>query len=267
MEVKHERGYLVIAQNTDNVDYIECARALSRSLKQVQPTAKICLLTDQHIDDNNFDFVITFPFGDRSQNSQWKLHNDWQCFYASPFRETIKLEADMLIPISIEHWFDICCKKEVVVTIGARNYLNESSSVRTYRKIFDENFLPDAYNAVTYWRRSHAAKEFFDLVRNIFENWDRVMSLIKYGKDQPLNTDLAYAIALKTLGEEKYSLPDGVPGIIHMKPDINGIKGQDWSRELVWEISDDNLRINTVAQLWPFHYHIKDFAKRMSDGR
>jgi hypothetical protein len=265
MSVEAERGYLIIAQNNSHTDYIRCARVLSRSIKAVEPDARVCLLTDQTITDPAFDFVRTFPFGDQSQTAEWKLHNDWQCFYASPFRETIKLEADMLLPVSIEHWFDICCHRELVVTISARNYLNERSLVRTYRKIFDENDLPDVYNAITYWRRSREAKEFFDTVRKIFENWNHVMGLLKYAKDQPLNTDLAYAIAMKTLGPDRYVLPGDVPGIIHMKSAINGTLDEDWTRELVWETTNQSLRINTVQSLWPVHYHIKEFAGKIND--
>ena len=265
MSVEAERGYLIIAQNNSHTDYIGCACVLARSIKALQPDAEICLLSDQEITNPVFDFVRTFPFGDRAQDVEWKLHNDWQCFYASPFRETIKLEADMILPVSIQHWFDICCQRELVVTIGARNYLNDRSRVRTYRKIFDENHLPDVYNAITYWRRSNEAREFFDTVREIFENWPEVMALLKYGKDQPVNTDLAYAIAMMMLGPDRYILPGDVPGIIHMKSAINGAQEEDWTREFVWEKIDQSLRINTVQSLWPVHYHIKDFARKIDN--
>ena len=86
------------------------------------------------------------------------------------------------------------------------------------------------------------------------------MAELKFGADQSLNTDLSYAIAVRILGEEKCTLPGTVPGLIHMKGQFNELSSEDWTKELVWELNPGSLRINTVEQLWPFHYHIKDFA-------
>jgi hypothetical protein len=265
MKVEAERGYLVIAQNNSSTDYVKCARMLAHSIKAVEPTAKICLLTDQLINDPLFDFVRVFPFGDQAADSDWKLKNDWQCFYASPFRETIKLEADMIIPQSIKHWFDICSAQELVVTVGARNFHNVPSGSRFYRKIFDQNDLPDVYNAITYWRLGHTANNFFSTVKDIFNNWDIAMSALKFGSDQPLNTDLAYAIAVQIIGKEKCTLPGSVPSMIHMKGQFNGLQSEDWTKELVWELSPGSFRINTIEQLWPFHYHFKEFAQHLEE--
>lgn len=262
MQIEHERGYLIVAQNNATTDYVACARALAKSIRQSDPEAKICLLTDRLVEgDTAFDYVKEFPFGDQARDHEWKLANDWQCFYASPFRETIKIEADMVITRSIRHWFDICCQRDLVVTIGARNYHNQLAAERDYRRVFDDNGLPDVYNAITYWRLSQGAKEFFDTVRNIFENWSSAMTMLRHGQDQPINTDLAYALALVLVGPEKHILPDGVPGLIHMKPALNALQTQDWTKELIWEFDRSSMRIGTIEQMYPVHYHVKDFAQ------
>lgn len=264
MKIEAERGYLIIAQNTDDVDYVRCARILSKSLKKTQPTALVCLVTDI-IPENtkDFDFVKIFPFGDHAQNQTWKLHNDWQCFYATPFRQTIKIEADIVVPQSIEHWFDILQHKDLVVMLGAKDFRNRMGTSRHYRKIFDVNELPDAYNAITYWRVSKAAQTFFTTVKKIIMDWPEVMQTLLFGKNQPVNTDLAYAIALKILGIEHYTLPLSVPSMIHLKSKFNGLDGDDWSKELIWEITDNDFRINTVSQMWPIHYQQKTFVKEL----
>jgi hypothetical protein len=264
VQFEHERGYLVIAQNTDTVDYLRCARVLARSLRRVEPEAKICLLTDRaDVDAEDFDFVRTFPFGDQSGDSEWKLHNDWQCFYATPFRQTIKIEADVVVPHRIDHWFDVCQSRDVVLTIGARNWRNELSPSRHYRKVFDDNDLPDVYNAITYWRFSRDAEIFFNTVKKIMGAWPAVMSELKFAADQPVNTDLAYAVAAKMLGTEKFTLPMSVPSMIHLKPRFNNLASDSWCKELVWEILPDGIRINTVNQTWPIHYQEKAFAEEL----
>lgn len=257
----HERGFLIIAQNNDTVDYVACARALTKSIKYHMPQSTVCLLTDELREDPTFDIIKTFPFGDKSGSSQWKLHNDWQCFYASPFRQTIKIEADMLLTGSIDHWWQGLQHRDVTLTIGCRNWQNQKSSVRHYRQIFDANQLPDVYNAITYWRKSPLAKTFFETVKNIFDNWAPVMEQLKFGKDQPVNTDLAYAIAATIHGIENFTVPTlDYPSLIHMKPFINNT-GEDWTKQMQWEITDSATRLNTVACMWPLHYHVKSFAQ------
>jgi hypothetical protein len=86
------------------------------------------------------------------------------------------------------------------------------------------------------------------------------MMELKFGTGQPLNTDLAYALALVVLGVENHTLPGIGPSMIHMKSQINGISSEDWTQELVWEMNTDSFRINTVEQMWPVHYHVKSFA-------
>jgi hypothetical protein len=148
-------------------------------------------------------------------------------------------------------------KRDVVVSCGARTFYDQPAHSRFYRKIFDKNSLPDVYNAITYWRVSQTATEFFVLVRNIFENWTEYQKLLKFPDDKP-TTDVVYAMAAVIIGEEQVTLPDGLgPTIVHMKRYINPIQGNDWTKELVWEL--DPLRINTVAQWGLVHYHVKEW--------
>jgi hypothetical protein len=65
----------------------------------------------------------------------------------------------------------------------------------------------------------------------------------------------------KILGPETCTLPAGLgPQIVHLKKHINPINGNDWTRELIWELTDPGLRINTISQ-WGFvHYHVKEWA-------
>lgn len=254
-----ERGYLIPAVNTDTVDYVACARALSLSIKQWHPTALTCLLTDTVIEDSAFDYVVPLPCGDQARDSNWKLSNDWQCFRATPFRQTIKLEADMLATSPIDHWWTLFELRDVVISQGCRTYYDTPATSRAYRKLFDNNHLPDVYNAITYWRRSSQAKAFFDMVQNIFENWPQWRTLLKFPDDVP-TTDVVYAMAAQVMGVENVTLPPGHgPSIVHMKSGIQAVHGPDWTQELVWEHTDPGLRIQTVAQFGFFHYHNKEW--------
>ena len=184
--------------------------------------------------------------------------NDWQMFGISPYRQTIKLEADMIAASPVDHWWTLFESRDVVVSQGCRTYYDQPAESRYYRKVFDHNHLSDLYNAITYWRLSNTAKEFFQLVRVIFENWNQFKQLIKFADDLP-STDLVYAMAAQIMGPERVTLPRGLgPTIVHMKRHVNGLRSEDWTQELIWET--DPLRINTIAQ-WGFvHYHRKEWS-------
>ena len=95
--------------------------------------------------------------------------------------------------------------------------------------------MPDVYNAVTYWRRSHLAQEFFYRVRDVFENWDSYKSLLKF-PDEQASTDVVYAMVAVIMGPETVTLPLGMgPSIVHMKRYIIPTMTDDWTKELVWE--------------------------------
>jgi hypothetical protein len=248
-----ERGYLIPAIDTDSVDYLSCAIQLARSIRQWHPDANISVLSVKRCSDPVFDHVIPLPHGDLGGYA-----NDCQVFYASPYRQTIKLEADMICAGPIDHWWTLFEKRDVVVSQGARTFYNKSAESRYYRKIFDANHLPDVYNAITYWRLSKTAKEFFDLVRQIFEQWDSYKKILKFPDDVP-TTDVVYAVAAVIMGVENVTLPPGLgPTIVHMKRYINPIQTDNWTKELTWET--DPFRINTVAQFGLVHYHIKEWT-------
>lgn len=241
MQVRAERGYLIPAVNTDTVDYVACAQRLADSIRQWHSNADITIVTRDML-----------PHGD-----QGGYVNDWQMFKLSPYRQTIKLEADMIAATPVDHWWTMFEHRDVVISQGCRTIYNEPSDARFYRKVFDHNNLPDVYNAITYWRLSSAAKEFFDIVRAIFENWDQYKKMLKFPEPTP-STDVVYAIAAVIVGVENVTLPPGLgPNIVHMKRYHQPIQSNDWTRELVWE--NNPLRINTVAQFGFVHYHVKDW--------
>jgi len=248
-----ERGYFIPAIDTNTVDYLSCAVRLAQSIRQWHPDANISVLTVKRCSDPVFDHVIPLPYGDLGGYA-----NDWQVFAASPYRQTIKLEADMIAASPIDHWWTLFERRDVVVSQGARTFYDRPAESRYYRKIFDANHLPDVYNAITYWRLSNTAKEFFDLIRQIFEQWDSYKKILKFPDDVP-TTDVVYAVAAVIMGVENITLPPGLgPTIVHMKRYINPIQSDNWTKELVWE--NNPFRINTVAQWGLVHYHIKEWS-------
>ena len=247
------RGFVIMAQNTEKTDYVKCADALELSIKRVMPDANVTIITTDML-----------PHGDQAPDSDWKLINDWQVYEASPYDETIKLEADMFLPRSIEHWFDILSINEVTLCTKIRNYKGEISDVRVYRKFIDDNNLPDIYNAITYFKKSDTAERFYGIVRDVFENWEEYKAILKCNPTEEATTDWVYAIASHIIGVEKTTLPNfNELSMTHMKQFVSGTTTENWTDTLVYELLPDVLRVHTYSQEYPFHYHSKSFSDKI----
>lgn len=253
MRPVEEQGYIIPAWNVGTIDYVECARVLARSLRHFHPQARVCLLTNQPGAQDPDLFAYTHVVTNIDTANPWA--NDWLVFDQTPFRETVKLEADIVIASPIDHWWTMFRHRDVVISTGCRDWYDRASASRQYRRCFDENSLPDVYNAITYWRLSETARDFFRLVRNIFENWNEYKKLLKGPEDVP-STDLVYAVAAQVLGSERVTMPfASYPRMVHMKRHHAGTETEDWAQELV--VERDPLRINTVAQWGAVHYRAK----------
>ena len=239
-----DRGYLIMAINDDSIDYQRCAHQLADSIRAWHPDADITIIGRDDL-----------PRGDQGGQA-----NDWQCYPASPYHETIKLEADMLITSPIDSWWALFRHRDMVISQGARDFYDQVTATRYYRKIFDVNNLPDVYNAITYWRVSPRAQRFFRWVRMIFEQWQDFKTLLKFPDDRP-TTDVVYAMAAVIVGVDDMTLPAGIdqPRIVHMKRHVIPTRTADWTQELIWEYDQGHLRINTVAQWGAFHYVTKSW--------
>jgi len=250
------KGFVIMAQNTESTDYVKCAEVLRDSIVRVMPDANVTIITTEML-----------PYGDLAPTSDWKLINDWQVYEASPYDYTIKLEADMYLPRSIEYWWDVLKDRDVVVSTTIRDFKGNISDCKFYRQFVYDNKLPDTYNAITYFRKSELAREFYDTVRNIFQDWEEIKNILKCDRDESATTDFVYALACHVHGIENTTLPAFTDmSMIHVKQFVNDLLTDDWTNELVYEILPHTLRVNTFTQKHPFHYHVKHFASIIRDA-
>ena len=264
-----QQGFLTFAQNSKDTDYLRLAYLQALNIKSTQKNNLFAVivdeqthqsLTEQHL--RVFDFVITLEQDD-ARDQDWKLGNEWQAFWLTPFKETIKLESDLLFTRSIDHWWYAFRQKDLVLSYGCKNYLQEPSLNRKYRRTFDETGLPDVYNGFMYFRYSRTATDFFLAARDIFSNWDQVRDqCLKNCRDAEPSTDIVYALAAEIIGRERCTVPSlDFVNFVHMKPAI-----QNWSADQAWqdcvvsEFDSGMIRINNVNQYHPFHYQDKTFA-------
>ena len=245
-----------MAHNTQLIDYVKCAEVLRDSIIKVMPDSNVTIITTDML-----------PYGDLAPDSNWKLINDWQVYEASPYDYTIKLEADIFIPRSIDYWWDVLKDRDVVVSTSIRNYKGDISDSKFYRKFVYDNNLPDTYNAITYFKKSNQANKFFSTVREIFENWEEIKTVLKCNRNEPATTDFVYAIACHILGVENTTMPIFTNmSMVHMKQFVNDLLTDDWTSEMVYELLPNTFRVNTFTQKYPFHYYVKHFSSIIEDA-
>lgn len=266
---KLDKGYFTFVQNSPTVDYLNIAYLQGLSIKATQKINNYAiavdketnkLITDEH--EEVFDRIIVMEEDD-AEGDDWKLANEWKAYHLTPFKETIKLDADILFPRNIDHWWKILQQKDICCTVNIRDIANNISTADKYRKLHKVNNLPNVYSGFTYFRYTETSKKFFRYVYAVFKNWayfrDELLSDCRHEK---ANTDEAYAIAAMLLGEEEcYNPASDIPTFVHMKGAINGWPDVDWMKHVYAQVDDEaNLTVGFNRQLYPFHYVNKDFA-------
>lgn len=262
-----QQGFLTIAQNTQDVDYLQLAYVQAMSVKLTMPGSKYAVLVDADtlaaVTDKHrrvFDYVIELPVDDAVDQS-WKLANEWQVCGLSPFKETIKLESDLIFTRSIDHWWTLFRLRNIVISLGCKDYQGQLGTSRRYRRVFDDNNLPDVYTGLMYFRYTQEAYEFFEIVKACYRHWDIVSAQLKNYRDTQPTTDLVFAIAAKHMGLETCTLPSvDFINFTHMKNAINQWpETTPWPKMVVSELDLPMIRINNVNQYHPFHYQDKDW--------
>jgi hypothetical protein len=256
------QGFIVLAQNS-NIDYVKQAYALALSIKSTQPTINnISIVTNDIVPEeyqNVFDKIIPIPFGDSAENSEWKVENRWKLYHATPYDETIVLDADVLVLDNIERIWKFVKDRYLFFSSNVKDYKGRTITDRTYRKTFDENALPDIYSGMYYFKKCDKSLEFFKLVEFITYNWERI-----YYEVTPKNTqkffsmDVSFAIAAKILGIDDQIIGRNSPfTFTHMKPALQGwdpIPVSFLDQSLINFNSNKELYLNNIRQYGVFHY-------------
>jgi hypothetical protein len=263
MNHKAQLGFLTVACNTEQTDYLRLAYLQALNVKQTQKNNKFAVVVDKNtltkVTDTHrevFDYIIESP-----EHNYGPYGTEAFVFELTPFKETIKLESDLLFTRSIDHWIHAFRLRDMVLSTGCRNYQQNQSESRQYRKAFDDNDLPDVYNGLMYFRFTKTAREFFDTAKKIYNNWNIIVNELKNCRETIPSTDIVFALAARTIGEELCTLPSAdFVNFVHMKPAINGFnEGLMFDEVFVTEFDHGMIRINNVNQYHALHYYNKNF--------
>ena len=264
-----KQGFFVVAQNSLDCDYIKQAYYLAKSIERSQSTVKsISLMTNNTVPAeyvSAFDKIIKIPFEDHALNSEWKVQNRWKAYHATPYDETILLDADMLILSDLDYVWKKLENNNLYFTSQVKNFRGDILVDKVYRKTFIENDLPNLYSGFCYFKKSSESLEFWKLVELITYNWEKF-----YGEFSPKNyqkfysLDVTISIAAKFLGLEHCFDNNQICSFTHMKSLIQGWNSvhPDWTKVAQVEIIDaDTIYINQFKQAGVLHYVENSFLE------
>jgi len=266
MNHKEQQGVLTVAANSSTVDYLELAYLQALNVKATQKIKSFAVIVDTEtyslVKEHHkkvFDYIIEAP---TSTVGPYGL--EIQAFWLTPFKETLKLESDLLFTRSIDHWWTAFRYRNLVLSTGCKDYQQQPATSRRYRKLFDDNSLPDVYNGLMYFRYSQLTADFFRLASEIYNNWDIVKNTLLNCRDDYPTTDVVYALTAAIIGTELCTLPSmDFINFVHMKPAINGYPETASFQEMyVTEFDQGMIRINNINQYHPLHYYEKDFPTK-----
>jgi hypothetical protein len=269
------RGYIVIAQNNNEYDYLEMTYALALSLKATQTENSICVCVDPHtkslITEKHkkvFDHIVDIPFGDPAEFMNWKIQNKWKYIHMTPYDETIILDSDMLFTHDVSFWWDYLEDKDFWACTNVKTFRNEDVVSDYYRKKFVELELPNVYSNFTYFKKNERSFEIFRMIEMIMVGWDEFYDKFLKGIGQTwCSADLAYALAIKLLDAEEetcdYDIKD-VPTFVHMKSFVQNIDNTKidavWTKSIPATVNDDlSVTVGNYKQTMPFHYVEKEW--------
>ena len=262
------KGIVVLAQNSDKVNYIQQACALAMSVKVTNPTTNISVITNDSVPSEYqtmFDKIIPIPFDDDASEADWKIENRWKIYHASPYDETLVLDSDVLILQDISTWWNFFKNYELFFLSKVYTYRQEIVVSDFYRKTFTANKLPNLYSGCHYFKKSDFAHNFYKWLELVMQNWELFYGI--YAPELYANrasVDLSCSIVAKILDceSEITNSKQEIMRFVHMKSMIQGWEtvSDSWRHEVgVYIDRNCNLKIGNFMQSGIFHYTENDF--------
>ena len=201
------QGVLIFAQNNASIDYTKMAIYAAERVKKFL-NVPVSIVTDSREqllshNSNVFDKIIdindtayyTKYFYDGIETSvslPWKNTSRSNCFYLSPYDETLVIDADFIINSST---LSYCWNQPNDFLIYKNSFdLAQRDNQAEFASISE--YSTDFYWATVFWFRKNSNTEaFFNLVSHIKDNWGYYKFIYQIHSTNFRN-DLAFSIAI-----------------------------------------------------------------------
>jgi hypothetical protein len=204
------QGVLIFAFNNSEVDYVELSIYAAKRVKRFL-NKPVSLVTDSSEwlyktfpnDVDVFDKIIEsvdtttqvkkfYDGADSYSNLVWKNSNRANCFYLSPYDETLVIDSDFIINSS---FLEYCWDQN-------HNFLiyNKYNDLASWRNTSEFDYInqfsiPFYWATVFFFRKNSTTEHFFTLIEHIKDNWVYYAKLYRVPSTRYRN-DIAFSIAI-----------------------------------------------------------------------
>ena len=164
-------GIIIFAHNNDISirDYLFSAWTCANTIKNENPDIPVSLFTR----DKDFitpeqvfiyDNIIEYPFDDAGHKDNNTLTNLYQIYYATPYEQTLVLDADTLVLGKLDGFFEAARRHDLLFPHTIKDFRNVSYSVDN--KLMEKNNLPQIETSIWYFNKNFNKEKYF--------YWDKV---------------------------------------------------------------------------------------------
>jgi|TARA_B110000263_G_C15198246_1_gene459407 hypothetical protein len=235
------RGYLIYAIDEP---YISKANALKKSI-EYYTNDSVTILSDK------------FPDGDATYGKKHKIHNFWQIYWATPYDETIVLDADMLFLNDYSYWWNYLSKFDMLFPDTIINYKQETVSHEQYDRILTDNNIRPSYEKMFYFRKGQVVQELFTIMEQVIKNFEKFsFDYFPDYKPQSCITSYIFPICIKMLGIEDviYDRNDIFKYVDMKLSCLNTSNIIKWDEDLNYWGDYKEFYIENFKQYYPLHY-------------
>ena len=207
-----ENGVLLFAYDNESIKYTELAKLCALLVRKHLPNTGVTLVTDNLI-EGPFDDVIILEAGDSNRRTfrtpnggteevTWHNKTRPQAYDLTPYEKTLLLDVDYLMFNNSLQWL-FQSDKELICHNIAYDITDKDSFIDD--KLLHWSSIPMLWATVLYFTKNDTAREFFNLVKLVQDNYQYYYNLYNF-KMGPYRNDYAISIAYNLLNLEHYLL-------------------------------------------------------------
>ena len=169
--IMENKGVLIFAHNNSVSirDYLFSAWVCACTIKNENRDISVSLFTkDKDLVSESqsyiYDNILEFPFGDAGHEDNNTLTNLCQIYYATPYEQTLVLDADTLVLGKLDGLFASVRRYDLLFPHAIKDYRNVIHDVKN--KLHEKNNLPEFETSVWYFNKNFNKEKYF--------YWDKV---------------------------------------------------------------------------------------------
>ncbi len=217
------KGCLIFAFNNDSTDYVKLANASAKNIKRHLRLGTTVVTDNKITYKHNFDKVIVVDkpkqgsryFKDYETSVKWFNLARYQAYNLTPYKQTLLLDGDYVVSsnqlttlFTLDKSF-LCHKHSYDVT--NKNFNAQST--------FGQYDMPMAWATVVYFKKDNTAKNIFNTIKMVEENYPHYANLYDFNK-QPYRNDYALSIATNInsghfINSNEYYIPWNLASVSH----------------------------------------------------